>query len=47
LSSVDADLRTELASQLASLHRTFGLTTLYVTHDPSEISRFANRSIHI
>jgi len=47
LSSVDADLKAELAYELASLHRTFKLTTLYVTHDPSEISQFADRAIQL
>jgi len=47
MSSLDADLKSELASELASLHRTFGLTTLYVTHDRSEVSQFAHREVHV
>jgi putative spermidine/putrescine transport system ATP-binding protein len=47
LSSVDAELKAELASELASVHRTFGLTTVYVTHDVSEVSGFADRAISL
>ena len=47
MSSLDADLKSELASELASVHRTFGLTTVYVTHDMSEISQFVNRTVRI
>jgi ABC-type sugar transport system ATPase subunit len=47
MSSLDADLKSELASELASLHRIFGLTTLYVTHDSSEVSQSAHREIHV
>jgi ABC-type sulfate/molybdate transport systems ATPase subunit len=47
MSSLDIDLKSELAAELGALHRTFGLTTIYVTHDVSEISGLAHRTIRI
>jgi len=47
MSSLDADLKSELVSELQTLHRTFALTTMYVTHDVAEISRLADRAIHM
>jgi iron(III) transport system ATP-binding protein len=45
MSSLDADLKSQLASELRGVHRIFGLTTIYVTHDLSEISTLADRLI--
>ena len=47
MSSLDADLKAELGFELRSLHRTLALTTVYVTHDISEISTGADRVIRI
>jgi ABC-type Fe3+/spermidine/putrescine transport system ATPase subunit len=47
MSSLDAELKSELASQLAAVHRTFRLTTIYVTHDISEISALVSREIRL
>jgi putative spermidine/putrescine transport system ATP-binding protein len=47
MSSFDADLKSELISELKTLHRTLALTTIYVTHDVSEISRLADRTIQM
>jgi ABC-type sulfate/molybdate transport systems ATPase subunit len=47
MSSLDADLKSELISELKTLHRTLALTTIYVTHDVSEISRLADRTIQM
>jgi ABC-type Fe3+/spermidine/putrescine transport system ATPase subunit len=47
MSSLDAELKSELASELKSLHQKLALTTVYVTHDVSEISGLADRAIHI
>jgi len=45
MSSLDAELKSELALELGAVHRTFRLTTIYVTHDVSEISGLACRAI--
>jgi len=47
MSSLDADLKSDLVSELKTLHRTLALTTIYVTHDVSEISRLADRTIQM
>ena len=47
MSSVDADLKAELASELRSVHQRLRLTTIYVTHDTSEVEGLADRTIHI
>ena len=45
MSSLDAELKSELAAELGTLHRKLGLTTIYVTHDVSEIETLADRTI--
>jgi iron(III) transport system ATP-binding protein len=45
MSSLDADLKSELGAELGTLHRQLGLTTIYVTHDVAEIADLADRSI--
>jgi ABC-type sulfate/molybdate transport systems ATPase subunit len=45
MSSLDADLKSELAGELEALHRSLVLTTIYVTHDVSEIASLADREI--
>jgi ABC-type Fe3+/spermidine/putrescine transport system ATPase subunit len=43
LSSLDAQVRTELRLDLARLHRDIGITTLYATHDPAEALALSTR----
>ena len=38
LSALDPVMRTKLQQDILNLHKTFGTTTLMVSHDPSEIS---------
>ncbi len=45
LSALDPAMRQKLQQEIASLHRTFGTTTLMVSHDPSEIYRLADRVV--
>jgi multiple sugar transport system ATP-binding protein len=45
LSNLDADLRVRMRYEFASLHRTLGTTTLYVTHDQVEAMTLADRII--
>jgi putative spermidine/putrescine transport system ATP-binding protein len=47
MSSLDAELKSELARELATMHRELGLTTVYVTHDVVEISALADRVIRL
>jgi putative spermidine/putrescine transport system ATP-binding protein len=47
MSSLDADLKSELAAELGAVHRTLGLTTIYVTHDASETAALAQRAIKL
>jgi putative spermidine/putrescine transport system ATP-binding protein len=47
MSSLDADLKSELASELKTLHQRLELTTLYVTHDKTEIAELADRAVSI
>jgi iron(III) transport system ATP-binding protein len=42
LSSLDPELRAELRSELARLHRALGLTTVYVTHDRQDAAVLAD-----
>ena len=42
LSSLDAELRADLRSELARLQRTLGLTTVYVTHDREDAAALAD-----
>lgn len=43
LSNLDAGLRVELRRQLKVLHRAFGVTTVYVTHDQEEAMTLGER----
>lgn len=45
LSALDPAMRTKLQQEILTLHRTFGTTTVMVSHDPSEMYRLANRVI--
>ncbi len=45
MSSLDADLKRELLQELASVQRSFGITTIYITHDPAEAAVLAHRVI--
>ena len=43
MSSLDDDLKAELLIELASLQRSLGVTTIYVTHSRSEAATLAHR----
>jgi iron(III) transport system ATP-binding protein len=43
LSNLDASLREEMRFEIRRLHETFGITTLYVTHDQSEAMVISDR----
>ncbi len=45
LSNLDAQLRDETRAELKQLHRRFGVTTLYVTHDQTEAMTLADQLI--
>ena len=45
LSALDPVMRQKLQQEIMALHRTFGTTTLMVSHDPSEIYRLADRVV--
>ncbi len=45
LSALDADMRTKLQREIKLLHKEFGITTIMVSHDASEIYRLASRVI--
>jgi ABC-type Fe3+/spermidine/putrescine transport system ATPase subunit len=47
LSSLDADLRSAMRSELARLRRELALTTVYVTHDREDASVLADRVIEM
>jgi multiple sugar transport system ATP-binding protein len=47
LSNLDATLRTQMRSEIASLHRRVGKTFIYVTHDQVEAMTMASRIIII
>jgi ABC-type Fe3+/spermidine/putrescine transport system ATPase subunit len=47
MSSLDADLKSQLVAELLATHRTLGLTTVYVTHDISEVSGMIDRVIRL
>lgn len=42
-SALDMKMRARLQEYLVQFHKEFGLTTLLVSHDASEISRMAQR----
>src|SRR6266480_5780543 len=43
LSNLDANLREEMRFEIRRLHETFGITTLYVTHDRAEAMVISDR----
>lgn len=45
LSNLDAQLRTELRTELRRLHQDLGLTTVHVTHDQAEALSLADRLV--
>lgn len=45
LSALDPQMRTKLQSEILALHKEFNITTIMVSHDPSEIYRLASRVI--
>ncbi|MEO1953382.1 MAG: ATP-binding cassette domain-containing protein [Campylobacterales bacterium] len=45
LSALDPSMRLKLQNEILSLHNEFGLTTIMVSHDPSEIYRLAQRVV--
>lgn len=47
LSSLDAELRAAMRAELARLHRTLALTTIYVTHDRDDAAVLADRVIEM
>jgi ABC-type Fe3+/spermidine/putrescine transport system ATPase subunit len=47
LSSLDADLRVTLRSELRQLQRNLGLTTIYVTHDREDAAVLADRIVEM
>ena len=47
LSSLDAELRAAMRSELARLRRTLALTTVYVTHDRADAAVLADRVIEM
>jgi ABC-type Fe3+/spermidine/putrescine transport system ATPase subunit len=47
LSSLDAELRTAMRSELARIQRALGVTTIYVTHDREDAAVLADRVIEM
>lgn len=47
LSALDAETRLRLQDELLRIHRAFGVTTLLVSHDLSEVFRLSNRVLMI
>jgi ABC-type Fe3+/spermidine/putrescine transport system ATPase subunit len=47
LSSLDADLRAAMRSELAGIRQTLGVTTVYVTHDREDAAVLADRVIEM
>jgi len=45
LSALDPAMRTKLQTEILTLHKEFGTTTIMVSHDPSEIYRLASRVV--
>ncbi len=45
LSALDASMRMKLQHDILRLHKEFGTTTLFVSHDPSEIYKLAKRVV--
>jgi len=45
LSALDIDIRKKLQSEILALHKKFNITTIMVSHDPSEIYKMASRVV--
>ena len=45
LSNLDANLRGQMRTEIAQLHRQYGITTVYVTHDQIEAMTLADRIV--
>jgi len=45
LSNLDASLRGQMRTEIAQLHRRYGITTVYVTHDQVEAMTLADRIV--
>lgn len=45
LSSLDAELRTQLRSELSAIPRKLGVTLIYVTHDRSDVEAFGGTHV--
>ena len=45
MSSLDSDLKSVLLGELASMQRSLGITTIYVTHDQDEAAVLAHRVV--
>jgi sn-glycerol 3-phosphate transport system ATP-binding protein len=45
LSNLDAQLRTQMRSEIATLHRRLGITSVYVTHDQVEAMTLGHRIV--
>jgi multiple sugar transport system ATP-binding protein len=45
LSNLDAKLRLQMRTEIKRLHREFGITTIYVTHDQSEAMALSDRIV--
>lgn len=45
LSNLDAKLRVQMRAELQKLHRTLGVTTIYVTHDQTEAMTLGHRIV--
>jgi len=47
LSALDPIMRSKLQDDLLKIHKEFGITTILVSHDPSEIYKLASRVIRL
>lgn len=45
MSSLDADLKTDLLKEFAALQQSLGVTTIYITHDRAEAQAIAHRVV--
>jgi len=45
LSALDIDIRKKLQNEILALHKKFNITTIMVSHDPSEIYKMASRVV--
>lgn len=45
LSALDSEMRKKLQQEILTLHREFNMTTIMVSHDPSEIYKLSSRTL--